>query len=111
MPQKPEGVPDDAIDALDARQLARGQEFVTTGTAYARGHGTRPATIGLVLSSSPIALLAWIGEKFLAWTDKDPSVDTILESVTLYWLTDTFPTVIYSYRAVSGHVLRCCALI
>lgn len=107
MTHKPEGVPDDAVDALEARQLARGHEFATTGTAYAREHGTRPATIGLVLSSNPVALLAWIGEKFLAWTDQDPSVDTILENVTLYWLTDTFPTAIYSYRAVRGGFLHC----
>ena len=76
---------------------------MATGMAYAQEHGTRPATIGLVLSSSPIALLAWIGEKFLAWTDQDPSIDTILKSVTLYWLTDTFPSSIYSYR----HVRAC----
>jgi microsomal epoxide hydrolase len=27
--------------------------------AYAKEHGTRPATIGLVLSSNPVAMLAW----------------------------------------------------
>ena len=37
----------------------RTMDFATLGNAYAREHGTRPATIGLVLSSSPIALLAW----------------------------------------------------
>lgn len=61
-------------------------------------HGTRPATIGLVLSSSPIALLAWIGEKFQQWTDQDPPMDEILDSVTLYWLTQSFPRSIYPYR-------------
>lgn len=39
-----------------------------------------------------------IGEKFLEWTDTDPALDDILESVTLYWLTDTFPRCIYPYR-------------
>jgi microsomal epoxide hydrolase len=39
--------------------LGRYENFGTMGNAYARMHGTRPATIGLVLSSSPIALLAW----------------------------------------------------
>lgn len=34
-------------------------DFAEMGNAYAREHGTRPATIGLVLSSSPVALLAW----------------------------------------------------
>lgn len=27
-----------------------------------------------------------------------PSVDEILDSVTLYWLTESFPTAIYTYR-------------
>jgi hypothetical protein len=41
-----------------------------------------------------------IGEKFLAWTDQDPPLDEILASVTLYWLTETFPRSIYPYRQV-----------
>ena len=110
VPQKPPGVPDDALDELEQRQLARGAEFMRTGTAYAFEHGTRPATIGLALASSPVALLAWIGEKFLTWADHAPSVDTILESVTLYWLTDTFPTSIYTYRQVRATFFRSAAL-
>ena len=78
--------------------LAKGAEFFDTGFAYALEHGTRTGTIGLALSSSPLALLAWIGEKFLEWTDADPPLDKILEDVTLYWLTDTFPRCIYPYR-------------
>ena len=39
--------------------MKRYTDFGTKGHAYADEHGTRPATIGLVLSSSPIALLAW----------------------------------------------------
>jgi hypothetical protein len=42
-----------------------------------------------------------IGEKFLDWTDTDPPLDTILEAVTLYWVTETFPRSIYPYRRVS----------
>lgn len=38
---------------------ARIARFNVTGSAYARTHGTRPATIGMVLSSSPLAVLAW----------------------------------------------------
>jgi microsomal epoxide hydrolase len=33
--------------------------FITTGLAYAIEQGTRPSTIGLVLSTNPMALLAW----------------------------------------------------
>lgn len=78
------------------------RNFMEYGSAYAREHGTRTATIGLVLSSSPLALLSWIGEKFLEWTDTDPSLPTILDSVTLYYLTDTFPRCIYPYRSSFG---------
>ena len=93
--------PDNAssLPVSDNEKKAQGhRDFLAYGSAYAREHGTRTATIGLVLSSSPIALLSWIGEKFLEWTDEDPSLETILDSVTLYWLTDTFPRCIYPYR-------------
>lgn len=78
------------MDELEAKALPRGKEFAQLGFSYALEHGMRTGTIGLVLSSSPLALLAWIGEKFLEWTDEDPSLEEILESVSLYWLTDTF---------------------
>jgi microsomal epoxide hydrolase len=46
-----------------------------------------------------------IGEKFLEWSDTDPSVEEILRAVSLYWLTDTFPRSIWPYRAVSTPTL------
>lgn len=42
-----------------------------------------------------------IGEKFLEWVDDPLAPEDILESVTLYWLTETFPRAIYTYRQVS----------
>jgi microsomal epoxide hydrolase len=86
------------LDETDKEGLDRGDEFGKTGTAYALEHATRPGTIGFVLSSSPLALLAWIGEKFQDWTDTTPSLDQILEAITLYWLTNTFPRAVYPYR-------------
>ncbi len=53
-----QGEPDGLSDK-EKRGLERYNNFGTVGNAYAREHGTRPATIGLVLSSSPVALLAW----------------------------------------------------
>jgi microsomal epoxide hydrolase len=92
-----------SISALTAKEqegLKRGEDFVNMGSGYSLEHATRPSTIGFALGSSPIALLSWIGEKFLAWSDEDPELEKILESVTLYWLTETFPTSIYPYRGV-----------
>ncbi|KAI5250677.1 alpha/beta-hydrolase [Aureobasidium subglaciale] len=90
------------ISDLEKKGLERGKAFRDSGSAYAMEHGTRTATIGLTLSSSPLALLSWIGEKFLEWTDEDPSVDEILDSVSLYWLTDTYARCIYPYRSLFG---------
>lgn len=83
--------------------LQRGANFNQLGTAYAREHGTRPSTIGLALSSSPLALLAWIGEKFLQWSDQSPPLDEILDSVSLYWFTESFPRCICEYHPVHRH--------
>jgi len=55
---QPENMPTD-ITAEEKKGLERYANFGSMGNAYAREHGTRPATIGLVLSSSPIAQLAW----------------------------------------------------
>ncbi|KKY21714.1 putative epoxide hydrolase [Phaeomoniella chlamydospora] len=96
---QPEGAPEIASVPLnEQRGFARAKHFVSQGWAYGIEHGTRPATIGFVLQSSPIALLSWIGEKFIAWTDETPQVDTILESVTLYWITHTISRCLYPYR-------------
>jgi len=89
------------VTELEKSAQPRGKSWEDTGTAYGQEHGTRTATIGLVLSASPIASLAWIAEKFLEWTDQDPEVEKVLESVSLYWLTDTMGRCIYPYRTVS----------
>lgn len=85
-------------DEQEIAILTKLKGFMDTDYAFSLEQGTRPATIGLVLSSSPLALLSWIGEKILAWTDEDPSLEKILESVTLYWLTDTIPRALYHSR-------------
>lgn len=97
----PTDVPKESVSASEAEGLERTKVFMERGAAYALEQATRPSTIGLVLASNPLALLAWIGEKFIEWTDETPELDTILEAVTLYWLTETFPTSIYPYRQVS----------
>ncbi|KAL2838757.1 Alpha/Beta hydrolase protein [Aspergillus pseudodeflectus] len=97
-PTRPEGVSDEDLSDLEKLGLERYRAFLESGRAYAQEHATRPATIGHVLSSSPLALLAWIGEKYLEWPDAPLSSETILELVTLYWLTDTYPRAIYPYR-------------
>jgi microsomal epoxide hydrolase len=98
MGTKPEGLDKSSVSEIEKKGLERYNWFLTIGRAYANEHASRPSTIGFVLSSNPLALLAWIGEKFIDWSDTTPSIDTILESVTLYWVTETMPRSIYPYR-------------
>jgi len=58
MPQ-PQGFDCSTLIEEDKKGIEQGTQFKSFGTAYAAAHATRPATIGIVLSSSPLALLAW----------------------------------------------------
>jgi microsomal epoxide hydrolase len=92
---------DASLPPHELAALELGKVWNESGYAYALEHGTRPSTISHALCSSPLALLAWLAEKFLDWTDEDPSVDYVLEMASLWWLTETFPTSIYPYREVT----------
>jgi microsomal epoxide hydrolase len=100
MPLDPPAAPLETLTEYEIEGVKKAAEFMMMGAAYNMEQATRPATIGLVLGSSPLALLAWIGEKFLEWSDVSPDLDTILESVTLYWFTESMGRGLYPYRAV-----------
>ncbi len=55
----PPGNPKGDLDDRDLREIEQVKKFAKTSFAYANEHATRPSTIGMVLSSSPLALLAW----------------------------------------------------
>jgi microsomal epoxide hydrolase len=56
---RPEGILDDSLEASERDGIKRMEEFRMMGSGYAIEHGTRPSTIGHVLASNPVALLAW----------------------------------------------------
>ncbi|KAH8734206.1 Alpha/Beta hydrolase protein [Ilyonectria robusta] len=84
----------------EAEALRNGMAFFARGAAYAAIQGTRPATCGLAIGSSPVALFAWIGEKFIEWSDPEsrPSLEHILTNVSYYWFTKCYPTSVWIYR-------------
>jgi len=104
--EAPKGLEVEKLSEKEQELVKRGETFLATGSAYALEHATRPATIGLALDSSPLALLAWIGEKFEAWSDVSPTLETILESVSLYWFTESMGRGIFPYRGVSFAFLQ-----
>ena len=90
--------PPDALDNPtdeDQRALAALAHYRRWDSGYAKQQSTRPQTLGYGLVDSPVALMAWIIEKFWSWTDCDGhpenvlSRDELLDNVTVYWVTGT----------------------
>jgi len=91
--------PDPAtFDDLTERErtaLASLEHSAEWDSGYSEEQATRPQTIGYALVDSPVALCAWIIEKFWAWTDCDGRLenvltrDELLDNLMLYWLPRT----------------------
>ncbi|KAH6955719.1 epoxide hydrolase [Ilyonectria sp. MPI-CAGE-AT-0026] len=94
----------DNITQAEQEHVERMDVFASTGSAYIFEHGQRPSTVGLMLSSNPLAMLTWIGEKLIEWPDRryPLSLDTMLTLVSFYWYTDTLPRSLYPYRAIAA---------
>ena len=80
----------DVRDALSAAEHYRQWE-----SGYSKQQSTRPQTLGYGLADSPAGQLAWIVEKFWAWTDCGGhpenviSRDELLDNVMMYWATNS----------------------
>jgi hypothetical protein len=72
--------------------LAGMQHYQDSESGYSKQQSTRPQTIGYALVDSPVGQLAWIVEKFWAWTDCNGhpenvlTRDELLDNVMTYWL-------------------------
>jgi pimeloyl-ACP methyl ester carboxylesterase len=79
----------------DKADLAAMQHFQREESGYAYEQSTRPQTLGVGLNDSPAGLLAWIVEKFRAWSDCEGhpencfTRDQLITNVMIYWLTRT----------------------
>lgn len=65
---------------------------VADRNGYIAIQSTRPKTLGYALNDSPIGQLAWMAEKFEAWTnpakrtiEEAVDIDQFLTNVSLYW--------------------------
>ncbi|MFD7306755.1 epoxide hydrolase family protein [Promicromonospora sp. NPDC059942] len=93
--QPPPGLSTDGLTPAERAWVEDSRDFWGRRAAYAKQQASRPQTIGYSLVDSPVGLLAWILDKFAEWTDTQDSpfetipVDSVLDDVTLYWLTAT----------------------
>ena len=69
--------------------------WAATEGAYQLQQQTRPLSLAPALSDSAAGLLAWILEKYWAWSDGDGipfSDDFLLTQASLYWFTNSIST-------------------
>ena len=72
---------------------------------YALQQATRPQTLAYGLTDSPVGLAAWMIEKLRAWSDCHGDIerrftkDELLDTVMLYWLTNSINSSFWPYRA------------
>jgi len=82
---------------------------------YRTLQATRPQTLSYAMQSNPVAIAAWIVEKFYSWSDLDNhdlesihSKDDMLTNIMIYITTDTFNSstwIYYGRREEGGRIL------
>jgi pimeloyl-ACP methyl ester carboxylesterase len=99
--------PTAAATTLTARErefLAERRVNHETNGAYAHVQRTRPDTLATALNDSPAGLAAWIIDKWRDWSDcagdlaTRYSMDDLLTTITVYWVTGTIGTSFAVYR-------------
>jgi pimeloyl-ACP methyl ester carboxylesterase len=101
------------ITAAEQDYLDGSASWFTEEGAYEHQQMTRPVTLGYGLSDSPVGMLAWIVEKYHAWTDHPESAlsaledDLILTQASLYWFSNSIATSFRPYfEYAAGHADR-----
>lgn len=83
------------LTPTEAQALADIGAHAESGMGYSGQQSTRPQTLGYGLADSPAGQLAWIVEKFWAWTDGGGHPEgaltrqQMLDDVSAYWFTNT----------------------
>jgi pimeloyl-ACP methyl ester carboxylesterase len=95
----------------DREYLRRVRAWEREESAYGDIQGTKPQTLAVGLNDSPAGLLAWIVEKWRAWSDRGGtengtfSPEQLLSTATLYWLTGSIGSSFLPYYR-RRHVAR-----
>lgn len=87
------------LTAEEQAALDAAAHYARWDNGYSQQQASRPQTIGYALADSPVGQLAWIVEKFWSWTDCERdgiampdnaiSRTAMLDTVSLYWFTNT----------------------
>jgi epoxide hydrolase len=85
----------DSLSEAELAALGAFDHYQKQESGYSTQQASRPQTLAYGLADSPVGQMAWVAEKFWAWTDceGDPlnvlTKDHLLDNVMLYWLTNS----------------------
>jgi pimeloyl-ACP methyl ester carboxylesterase len=95
------------LSAAEQAELDAAREAWKAGRGYLDLQSHTPETIAAALTDSPVGQLAWLAEKFEAWTNPGSGIsrDRLLTTVSLYWFTRSGATAArFLYEAAhAGH--------
>lgn len=88
----------------ESKGIQRSEWFTSQGQAYRQLQATKPQTLSYAFADSPVALLAWIYEKLVDWTDGYAwTDDEILTWVSIYWFSTAGPNAHIRIYYEAGH--------
>jgi pimeloyl-ACP methyl ester carboxylesterase len=101
-----------SVTPEEAEYLDSVRTWSTEEGGYQHEQSTRPLTLGYGLADSPTGLLAWIVEKYRAWSDCGGDLtarfddDFLLTQASLYWFTGTISTSFRPYYEYAEGLTR-----
>ena len=108
----PRDLDESSLTDEEREYLARLAAWNSAEGGYMHEQSTRPLTLAYGLSDSPVGLLAWILEKYRAWSDCGGELSTrftddfLLTQASLYWFTNTIGTSFRPYYEYGRRVTR-----
>jgi epoxide hydrolase len=83
------------LDERDQAAMERMKAFGQNQSGYSAIQSSRPQALAYGFADSPLGLAGWLVDRFYEWADHDGDLDTairrdtLLDILTMYWLTDT----------------------
>lgn len=98
----------DLSDPVEARAVENAMRYEYELGGYAMVQSSRPQSLGMALTDSPVGLLTWMVERFRDWSaaegDPDEALtrDQMLTTVSIYWHFATIWSSMRYYKEMAG---------
>lgn len=98
----------DLSDPVEARAVENAMSYEYELGGYAMVQATRPQSLGMALTDSPVGLLTWLVERFRDWSAAESgpeevlSRDDMLTTVSIYWHFATIWSSMRYYKEMAG---------